>query len=256
MTRHRLERQQDPISVGSLLRTTTSGGSPPDLRRGHTTLHQEEREKDRGRLRELEDDAIRQAVARRDRCGARCGHRRRVSPSALHQLVLRRRRRTRAKSPPAIFYGDDGSEVEHPGPALVGRRLRKIDGPAAREASFLAAVTDRPFKVTFPAASWFCFQSLRAPAIRSGSICGSADEVLADTVEILRELATDTVNAGARELQFDEPAYAFLLAPTSRSFSRRWEAVTSSCWSSACKLTGNSSSRSIRPHDRGPSLPR
>lgn len=185
--------------------------------RGHTTLHREEREKDRGRLKGLEDDAIRQAVAGQIDAGLDVvtdGEFRRVLfTNSFYDAVDG----LEPNPHPLIFYGDDGSEVEHPGPALVGGRLRKIDSPAAREASFLASLTDRPFKVTFPAASWFCFQSLRAPAIQSG-IYGGADEVLADTVEILRELATDTVNAGAAQLQFDEPAYVFLLTPHIEEF--------------------------------------
>jgi 5-methyltetrahydropteroyltriglutamate--homocysteine methyltransferase len=110
------------------------------------------------------------------------------------------------------FYGADGSEVEHPGPPLVSGRLRRIDRPGAREAAFLAGLTDRPFKVTFPAPSWFCFQSYRAPAVQNG-IYDSVTELLGDTVDILADLACDAAHAGAGCLQFDEPAYVFLLTP-------------------------------------------
>jgi len=37
----------------------------------------------------------------------------------------------------------------------IEERLRRVDSPAAREAAFLAGIADRPFKVTFPAASIF-----------------------------------------------------------------------------------------------------
>lgn len=199
--------------VGSLLR-------PPQLLaevhriygRGHTSLHEEERAKDRGRLHELEDEAIRAAVQRQIDAGLDVltdgEFRRFLFTNSFYDAVEGLEPNTH----PLSFYGDDGSVVEHPGPALVADRLRKIDSPAAREAEFLASITDRPFKVTFPAASWFCFQSLRAPALQTG-VYESSEQVLADTLQILSELASDAVNAGASCLQFDEPGYVFLLTP-------------------------------------------
>jgi 5-methyltetrahydropteroyltriglutamate--homocysteine methyltransferase len=44
-------------------------------------------------------------------------------------------------------------------------------------------------------------------------VYATPDEVLAETTDILSELARDTVDAGAPTLQFDEPAYVFLLTP-------------------------------------------
>ena len=199
--------------IGSLLR-------PADLlaevhrvyERGHTTLQREEREKDRSHLRELEDAAIRNVVQRQVDVGLDVvtdGEFRRVLfTNSFYDAVegLEPNLATLA------FRGDDGSVVEHPGPALVGSRLRQIDSPAAREAEFLASLTDRPFKVTFPAASWFCFQSYRAPAVQRG-IYESVEELLGETVDILSELASEAARAGAGCLQFDEPAYTFLLTP-------------------------------------------
>ena len=199
--------------VGSFLR-------PPELlaeihriyERGHTTLHEEERAKDRSRLRELEDEAIRAVVASQVDAGVDVltdGEFRRVLfTNSFYDAV----EGLEPNPEPLHFMGDDGSVVEHPGPALVAGRLRKVDGPGAREAEFLASLTDRPFKVTFPAASWFCFQSLRAPAVASG-VYESVDELMDDTVGILGELAGDAARAGASCLQFDEPAYTFLLMP-------------------------------------------
>jgi methionine synthase II (cobalamin-independent) len=199
--------------VGSLLR-------PADLlaevhrvyERGHTTLQREERDKDRTQLAELEDAAIRRVVQRQIDAGLDVvtdGEFRRVLfTNSFYDAVD-----GLEPNPGTLtFYGEDGSEVEHPGPALVSGRLRKIDSPAAREAGFLSSLTDRPFKVTFPAPSWFCFQSHRAPAVQSG-IYDDVAELLGETVDILGELAADAVRAGASCLQFDEPAYVFLLTP-------------------------------------------
>jgi 5-methyltetrahydropteroyltriglutamate--homocysteine methyltransferase len=199
--------------VGSFLR-------PPALleeihrvyERGHTTLHEEERAKDRSRLRALEDEAIRAVVAQQIDAGLDVltdGEFRRVLfTNSFYDAV----EGLEPNPEPLRFFGDDGSVVEHPGPALVAGRLRKVDSPAGREAGFLALLTDRPFKVTFPAASWFCFQSLRAPAVHNGDY-ESVDELMDDTVGILSELAGDAARAGASCLQFDEPAYTFLLMP-------------------------------------------
>lgn len=199
--------------VGSFLR-------PPELlaeihrvyEHGHTTLHEEERGKDLTRLRELEDEAIRAVVARQVEAGVDVitdGEFRRVLfTNSFYDAVEGLEPNTQ----PLHFQGDDGSVVEHPGPALVSGRLRKLDSPGAREAAYLASLTDRPIKVTFPAPSWFCFQSLRAPAVANGVYAG-VDELMADTVAILGELAADAVAAGATCLQFDEPAYTFLLMP-------------------------------------------
>lgn len=83
----------------------------------------------------------------------------------------------------------------------------------------MSELTDRPFKVTFPAPSWFCFQSHRAPAAQNGSY-ESVPELLGETVDILSALATEAVDAGASCLQFDEPAYVFLLTPHVEEFLR------------------------------------
>jgi 5-methyltetrahydropteroyltriglutamate--homocysteine methyltransferase len=199
--------------VGSLLR-------PPELlaeihrvyERGHTTLHAEERAKDLSRLRELEDQAIQTVVQRQIEAEVDLitdGEFRRVLfTNSFYDAV----EGLEPNPEPLHFYGDDGSVVEHPGPALVSGRLRKLDSPGAREAQFLASITDRPLKITFPAPSWFCFQSLRAPALHNGTYDG-VDELLGDTVGILGELASDAAAAGASCLQFDEPAYSFLVMP-------------------------------------------
>jgi hypothetical protein len=118
--------------VGSLLR-------PPELlaeihrvyERGHTTLHAEERAKDLSRLRELEDEAIRTVVQRQIEAEVDLitdGEFRRVLfTNSFYDAV----EGLEPNPEPLHFYGDDGSVVEHPGPALVSGRLRKIDSPGS-----------------------------------------------------------------------------------------------------------------------------
>ena len=52
------------------------------------------------------------------------------------------------------FRNERGETVVLTVPSIEAR-LRRVDSPAAREAAFLAGITDHPFKVAFPAASIF-----------------------------------------------------------------------------------------------------
>ena len=65
------------------------------------------------------------------------------------------------------FRGDDGSIVEHRGPVAIVGRVVKRDSPAAREAEFVSALTDRTVKVTFPTASFLVGQAALGPAIEA-----------------------------------------------------------------------------------------
>jgi 5-methyltetrahydropteroyltriglutamate--homocysteine methyltransferase len=113
---------------------------------------------------------------------------------------------------PLEFRADDGSVVQFPGPVALTGRLRRVDNPAAREAAFVRSLTDHRFKTTFPAASWFCVQGMWSPARREG-IYASDEELLDDTLRILRELVRETIAAGAPHVQFDLPAHSFLIDP-------------------------------------------
>jgi 5-methyltetrahydropteroyltriglutamate--homocysteine methyltransferase len=86
-------------------------------------------------------------------------------------------------------------------------RLRAVDSPAAREASFMKEATrGYPFKVTFPAASIFCH-----PFTTIAGGYGSVDEFVAHAIEIERGLVADAIAAGARSVQFDFPLYPYLV---------------------------------------------
>jgi 5-methyltetrahydropteroyltriglutamate--homocysteine methyltransferase len=90
----------------------------------------------------------------------------------------------------------------------VERRLRKIDSPAAREAAFLASITDRPFKVTFPAASIFVH-----PFGVSTDAYPDHHEFVLHAISIERELIGDAIAAGCRYVQLDFPLYPYLVDP-------------------------------------------
>jgi 5-methyltetrahydropteroyltriglutamate--homocysteine methyltransferase len=169
-----------------------------------------ERGKDLSRLHELEDEAIRRVVARQEEIGLPVvtdGEFRRimyfnsffdaVDGVAPSQTKLQ-------------FRGDDGSVVEHEGPVAIVGRVHKIDSPAAREAVFTAALTDRAVKVTFPTASFLVAQAVLGPAV--GSVYGSTEEAAAALVGVLRELVDDAIAAGAKYVQFDVSGYMVLAA--------------------------------------------
>jgi methionine synthase II (cobalamin-independent) len=75
----------------------------------------------------------------------------------------------------------------------VEARLERVDGPAAREAAFLARVTEHPFKVAFPAASLFVH-----PFGVSAKAYPSHEEFVAEAIAIERDLIVEAVEAGCR----------------------------------------------------------
>jgi 5-methyltetrahydropteroyltriglutamate--homocysteine methyltransferase len=106
------------------------------------------------------------------------------------------------------FRGADGSAIEW-NMQLVVDRLRVVDAPAAREATFLAGTTDRPFKVSLPAASFLAMPFNWRVGVNDHAYA-SHRELVEHVVEIERHMATAAIAAGARYLQFDFPTYPFL----------------------------------------------
>jgi methionine synthase II (cobalamin-independent) len=114
------------------------------------------------------------------------------------------------------FRNDRGETVVLMVPSIEGR-LERVDSPAAREAAFLARLTDHPFKVTFPAASIF----VHPFGVAAGAYA-SDEEFVADAIEIERELIADAIEAGCRYVQLDFPLYPYLVDP---DWSARFEAA-------------------------------
>jgi 5-methyltetrahydropteroyltriglutamate--homocysteine methyltransferase len=114
------------------------------------------------------------------------------------------------------FRNEAGATVVLSVPSIEAR-LRRVDSPAAREAAFVAQLTDHPFKVTFPAASIFAH-----PFGVSPDAYESHDEFVEHAVAIERELIADAVAAGCRYVQLDFPLYPYLVDP---DWSTRFEAA-------------------------------
>jgi 5-methyltetrahydropteroyltriglutamate--homocysteine methyltransferase len=90
----------------------------------------------------------------------------------------------------------------------IEARLERLDSPAAREAGFMARLTEYPFKVTFPAASLFVH-----PFGVSPGAYPSHEEFVGHAIAIERELIADAVEAGCRYVQLDFPLYPYLVDP-------------------------------------------
>jgi 5-methyltetrahydropteroyltriglutamate--homocysteine methyltransferase len=174
---------------------------------GHSAVLAEERAKDRSELRELEDEAIREALRRQVDIGLDVvtdgEFRRWMFMNSFYDAVSGVR-----TGKTVTFRNDRGEEVELNVHEIVGR-LDPVDSPAAREVAFLASIVgDRPFKVTFPAASIFTH-----PLTTVGSPYQSLEEFVEHSIQIERGLVADAVAAGATYIQFDFPLYPYLVDP-------------------------------------------
>lgn len=198
--------------VGSLLR-------PAALRdavgrfygAGHRAILAAERAADRSELTAIEDDAIRAAVDRQIDLGLDV-----VTDGELRRYMFLNSFWDAVEGfstdrNPVEFRGDDGTTVTwHV--QRIENRLRPVDSPAAREASFLASITEHPFKVTFPAASLFALPFTFKPGVNDHAY-RDLDELVEHCIAIERGLVADVVAAGCRYVQFDFPAYPYLCDP-------------------------------------------
>lgn len=168
----------------------------------------EEREKDRSALRELENATIRTAVQRQIDLGLDVvtdgEFRRWMFMNSFYDAVSGVRTGKKV-----TFHNARGEDVELAVHEIV-EPVTQVDSPAARETTFLAKVANGyPFKVTFPAASIFLHPFT--------TVTGAYDSVVefADAaIQIERQLVKEAVQAGARIIQFDFPLYPYLVDST------------------------------------------
>jgi 5-methyltetrahydropteroyltriglutamate--homocysteine methyltransferase len=116
---------------------------------------------------------------------------------------------------PVRFRNAAGESVVYTGVPRISGRLRKVDSPLAREVDRLRAITDHPFKVSLPAASWF----LPSAFFDQDGAYDSHDELLEDTLAIQRELIAEAIGAGARYVQLDFPSYVQLVDAGARKYA-------------------------------------
>jgi 5-methyltetrahydropteroyltriglutamate--homocysteine methyltransferase len=190
-------------NVGSLLR-------PARLKEAiaeHLALPPEQQEANRTALRELENEVIRDAVARQEATGIDVvtdgEFRRLVFVNSFYDAIT-----GVTPSKTFTFRNDAGEQVETPPLYVVSGHLEQVDSPGAREAGFMTSVATKPFKVTFPAPSWFA-----SPYLVGSSVPGydSVEEAVDHMLQILRGLITDTIEAGAKYIQLDYPSCVYLV---------------------------------------------
>jgi len=198
-------------TIGSLLRPARLKSAMEAVYEpGHSAILDAERHKDLGGLHAVENEEIRSAVQRQIDAGLDVvtdGEFRRYMFTnsffdSLSGLV--------ANDMKLEFRGDDGSVVTYTGTPVIADRVRAVDNPAVREVEFLRSVTDYPFKVTFPAASflgmpWTFRTGITDKAYRD------RDELTSHLVEVLRSLVMEAIDAGATYVQFDYPSYPHLV---------------------------------------------
>jgi 5-methyltetrahydropteroyltriglutamate--homocysteine methyltransferase len=117
-----------------------------------------------------------------------------------------------------FMTGPDGQKIERPERPVVGQRLEKVSNPLAREAEFMSSITDRPFKVTIPAPSMYCWYGVFTPGI-TDRFYADHDELADHVVELMRELVDEAIAAGAAYVQFDFPFYPLFVDETHK---QRW----------------------------------
>ena len=195
--------------VGSLLRPTALREAIDTFyERGHSAVLDEEREKDRTALREIEDEAIRGAVQRQIDLGLDVvtdgEFRRWMFMNSFYDAVSGIR-----TGKTVTFRNDRGEDVELAVHEVV-EPLEQVDSPGAREAAFMASVTaGYPFKVTLPAASIFLH-----PFTTVTGAYPSVDEFAAEAIRIEQRLVQDILAAAPDiRLQFDFPLYPYLVDP-------------------------------------------
>jgi 5-methyltetrahydropteroyltriglutamate--homocysteine methyltransferase len=173
-------------------------------------------------LRDVEDDCIREAVARQEAAGLDCvtdGEFRRVFfMGSFDQAVS-----GFAPNPDEriTFRNDKGESLEVEGRPIVVERLEKVASPGATEAEFVAGLTERPVKVTFPAASSIAIPTMFRAGITDKHY-SSFEELAGHILQILRELIDDAIAAGATYIQLDYPAYPLIADP---NFSGQMQAL-------------------------------
>jgi 5-methyltetrahydropteroyltriglutamate--homocysteine methyltransferase len=172
-------------------------------------------------LRAVEDECIREAVARQEAAGLDCvtdGEFRRVFfmgsfDQAVSGFVPNDER--------IQFRNDKGETLVVESRPIVAERLEKIASPGATEAEFVAGLTERPVKVTFPAASSIANPMMFRPGV-SDKHYSSFEEFAGHALQILRELIDEAIAAGATYIQLDYPAYPLIADP---QFSAQLQAM-------------------------------
>jgi|GraSoiStandDraft_4_1057263.scaffolds.fasta_scaffold92957_2 5-methyltetrahydropteroyltriglutamate--homocysteine methyltransferase len=166
---------------------------------------------DQDAIREVTDECIREVVAKQEAIGLDSvtdGEFRRVFfMGSLDQAVS-----GFAPSDMTIEFHNETDKIDVEGRPVVVDRLEVIGTPAADEARFTSSITDKPVKVTFPAASSQANPSMFVPGVTDKHYADFT-ELAMHLGQIMRGQIDAAIEAGATVVQLDYPAYPLLLDP-------------------------------------------
>ncbi|MQA11856.1 MAG: hypothetical protein GEU98_25585 [Pseudonocardiaceae bacterium] len=114
-----------------------------------------------------------------------------------------------------IVFRNQERSVEIESRPVVTERLTVVGYPGAQEVRFTSSLTDRPVKVTFPAASAVALPSMFQPGLTDRHYA-DFQELATHLQQILRGQIDAAIEAGATYVQLDYPTYPILLDPASR----------------------------------------
>jgi 5-methyltetrahydropteroyltriglutamate--homocysteine methyltransferase len=193
--------------VGSLLR-------PPALHEAR--LRAQNGEITKAQLREVEDAAIRDAVALQEAAGLhavtdgefRRGHYLVDFLTGFEGIVPTN------TSYALAFKGEDGASGETRSMLTVNARVRRARPVMLRAFQFLKSVTRRTPKLCLPSPTWIHMRGGRKTV--SESVYPDIEEFWSDIIRAFHEEILDLADAGCTYLQLDEISFAFLCDATIR----------------------------------------
>jgi 5-methyltetrahydropteroyltriglutamate--homocysteine methyltransferase len=166
---------------------------------------------DQEAIRQIADEHIRRVVAKQEEIGIGTitdgEFRRAFFMGSLDQAV-----KGFAPTDATIVFRNDEQRIELEGRPIVTQRLEVVGYPGADEARFTTTLTDRPVKVTFPAASSLAIPEMFVEGVTDQHYA-SFEEMAMHMGQILREQIEAAIEAGATYIQLDYPAYPLLLDP-------------------------------------------
>jgi 5-methyltetrahydropteroyltriglutamate--homocysteine methyltransferase len=206
--------------VGSLLRPRRLRAAIAEVYApGHLMAYADDRARDHSRLDAIADEEIRRVVGRQIDAGLDVlsdGEFRRVLyTNSLVNAIEGFEPGTHSRT----FRTPDGEVFESPPLPVAAASLRKLASPPARDAAFLAGITNHPFKVTMPAGSWFLAAEHFVAGV-TDRFYTSPEELGEAVLAIQRELIADAIAAGARYIQLDFPRYVHLIDDAPRASLR------------------------------------
>lgn len=189
--------------VGSLLRPATLSAARARWRRG---------ELDAAALKALEDQAIRDAVAKQESIGLLGITDGEFRRDWWHLDFVSRLEGVTLKENPGPKFG--GTEEQPPIPSVTGKI--GCGGPImADDFAFLKSVTTQTAKMTIPSPSMLHLRGGRASISRE--IYPDIETFWADVAEAYRAAIAHLAAAGCRYLQLDDVSFAYLCDPKIRA---------------------------------------